>query len=160
MATATGASVWSTFLPILFGGIFGTILTLAVTWWRDRSKKVDEQRRKLNWLLAELLDNHNHIEHYSLAGGRAKVRLLTDAWDVVKGDALELADDVEKSLRDAYAEVWRFNRIVEYDLVKVNVGSGMLDSSLEVKAREVRTALADSVEKLARHLGHSLPMRA
>jgi|CXWL01.1.fsa_nt_gi hypothetical protein len=151
-AADTGASVLYTLLLVSIGGIFGTILTLTVTWWRDRSKKVDEQRGKLRWLLAEILDNLEHVEHYSLAGGRAKVQLLTQAWETVKGDTLDLGSDITKSLRAAYAEVWRFNCIVEYDL-RIPLGQGSFNQSLEVKGSEVKTALADAHVKLSSYLG-------
>lgn len=134
------------------GGILGVILTLTATWWRDRSKKAEEKRHKLRWLLAEIIDNMEHINRYSLVGGRAKVRLLTQAWETVKGDTLDLNPDITKSLRAAYAEVWRFNSILEYDL-RILPGHGTLDQSLEAQAAEVRTVLSDSHSKLASHLG-------
>ena len=152
-SVATGPSVLHTLLLVSFGGIFGTILTLTVTWWRDRSKKAEEQRGKLRWLLAEILDNLEHINHYSLAGGRAKIQLLTQAWETVKGDTLDLNPDLTNSLRAAYAECWRFNCIVEYDLEKIPPGNGLLDASIQVKAGEVKTILADAHLKLTSHLG-------
>jgi hypothetical protein len=147
-------SKWHALLFAAFGGIFGVILTLAVTEWRDRAKKREERRSRLRWLLAEIIDNLAHINRYSLAGGRAKVQLLTQAWETVKGDTLDLNPDITNSLRAAYAEVWRFNSIVEYDL-RVPPGHGSLDGSLEAKAAEVKTVLSDSHSKLAGHLGVS-----
>jgi hypothetical protein len=143
---------WNALLYVAFGGFFATILTLVVTWWRDRSKKAEEKKGKLRWLLAEIIDNMEHINRYSLVGGRAKVRLLTQAWETVKGDTLDLNPDITKSLRAAYAEVWRFNSILEYDL-RILPGHGTLDQSLEAQAAEVRTVLSDSHSKLASHLG-------
>ena len=151
-SVAAGPSVLQTLLLVSFGGIFGTILTLTVTWWRDRAKRSEEQRRKLRWILAEILDNLEHIDHHSLAGGRAKIQLLTQAWETVKGDTLDFNPDITKSLRTAYAEVWRFNCIVKYD-IEIPPGHGLLSQPLEVKAREVKTALSDSHSKLTSHLG-------
>ena len=145
-------SEWYAILFAASGGILGVILTLTVTWWRDRSKKAEEKRDKLRWLLAEIIDNLEHINHYSLAGGRAKVKLLTQAWETVKGDTLDLNPDITKSLRAAYAEVWRFNSVLEYDL-KIPQGHGTLDQSLEVKGSEVKTALTDAHVKLSSQLG-------
>src|SRR5215831_4310841 len=45
--SATGLPIWHTLLLVSFGGIFGTILTLAVTVYRERSKKAEERRGKL-----------------------------------------------------------------------------------------------------------------
>ena len=92
------------------GGILGVILTLTVTWWRDRSKKAEEKRDKLRWLLAEIIDNLEHINHYSLAGGRAKVKLLTQAWETVKGDTLDQSlevkgSEVKTALTDAHVKL-------------------------------------------------------
>jgi hypothetical protein len=151
-AAAIESSDLHAILLVAFGGLFGVILSLVVTAWRDRAKKKEEQRSKLRWLLAEIIDNLEHVEHYSLAGGRAKVQLLTQAWEAVKGNTLDLNPDITKSLRAAYAEVWRFNRIVEYDL-QIPPGHGSLDGSLEVKASEVKTVLAEAHSKLASHLG-------
>jgi hypothetical protein len=148
-------SDWHALLFAASGGILGVILTLTVTWWRDRSKKADDKRDKLRWLLAEIIDNLVHVEHYSLAGGRAKVQLLTQAWETVKGDTLDLNPDITKSLRAAYAEVWRFNSLIEYD-IRIPPGHGSFDGALEVKAAEVKTVLADSHSKLASHLGAPL----
>lgn len=151
-AAATESSDLHTILLVAFGGLFGVILTLTVTWWRDRSKKAEEKRDKLRWLLAEIIDNLEHVKNYSLAGGRAKVKLLTQAWETVKGDTLDLTPDITKSLRAAYAEVWRFNSIVEYDL-RTPIGQGTLNTSLEVKAAEVKTLMSESHANLASHLG-------
>jgi len=151
-AAATGSSDLHTLVLVAFGGFFGVIFSLVVTAWRDRAKKREERRSKLRWLVAEILDNLEHINRYSLAGGRAKVQLLTQAWETAKGDTLDLNPDITKSLRAAYAEVWRFNSIVEYDL-RIPPGHGSLDGSLEAKAAEVRTVLSDSHSKLASHLG-------
>jgi hypothetical protein len=151
-AVASGSSIWHTFLLVSFGGIFGTILTLTVTWWRERSKKAEEQKGKLQWLLAEIIDNLEHVQRYSLAGGRAKVKLLTQAWETVKGDTLDLNPDLTKALRTAYAEVWRFNSILEYD-IRIPPGHGLLNEPLQVKAGEVEAALSDSQSKLTGHLG-------
>jgi hypothetical protein len=116
---------WLALLFAASGGIFGVIITLTVTWWRDRSKKAEEQRRKLRWLLAEIIDNLGHASNYSLVGGRAKVKLLTQAWEEVKGETLDLAPDITTSLRAAYAEVWRFNCIVEL-ILEYRLGLALL----------------------------------
>ena len=146
-------SDWHTLLPAVLGGILGVCLTLLVTWLRDLSKRRAEQRSRLKWLLAEILDNLEHVEHYNLAGGRAKAKLLAQAWETVKGDTLGLNPDLTNSLRAAYAEVWRFNCIVEYDLEKIPPGDGRLDASIQVKSGEVKIALSDSQSKLKSHLG-------
>lgn len=138
-AAATESSDLHTILLVAFGGLFGVILSLVVTAWCDRAKKKEERRSRLRWLLAEIIDNLEHVEHYSLAGGRAKVKLLAQAWETVKGDTLDLNPDITKSLRAAYAEVWRFNSIVEYDL-RIPPGHGSLDGSLEAKAVGYRVA--------------------
>jgi len=110
---------------VLFGGIIGVLLTLLVTWVRDVSKRKAERTRKLKWLLAEIRDNLEHVEHHTLAGGRAKVKLLTQAWETAKGDTLDLTPELTSSLRAGYAEVWRFNCIVDYDL-QIPTGHGFL----------------------------------
>ena len=137
---------------VLFAGLIGVILSQVVTWWRDRVKKKAEDRHKLQWLQAEILDNLEHAGNHYLAGGKAKVKLLTEAWETVKGDTLNLNPTLSRSLRNAYAEVWRLNCIVDYDL-HIPQGHGTLNTSLEVKANEVKTALADAHAKLAEHLG-------
>jgi hypothetical protein len=154
-AAATGSSDLHAILLVasggLFGGLFGVILSLVVTAWRDRAKKREEQRHKLLWLLAKIIDNLEHAANYSLVGGRAKVQLLTQAWETVKGDTLNLNPDITKSLRAAYAEVWRFNCLVEYDL-RIPPGVGTLNQALGEHAAEVKTVLSDGHSKLASHL--------
>lgn len=125
-----------------------------MTAWRDRTKKREERRSRLRWLLAEIIDNLEHVEHFSLVVGRAKVKLLTQAWEAVKGDTLDLSHDITTSVRAAYAEVWRFNSILEYD-IRIDPGVGTLDAALERKAGEVKTALADAHAKLSSHVGVS-----
>lgn len=145
-------SEWHALFFAASGGILGVILTLAVTEWRDRSKRREERRSKLRWLLAEIIDNLEHAANYSLVGGRAHVKLLTQAWEEVKGETLGLAPDITKSLRAAYAKVWRFNCLVEYDL-RIPPGVGTLDQALGAHAAEVKTVLSDAHTKLASHLG-------
>lgn len=145
-------SDWS----VLFGGIVGVVLTLFVTWVRDVWERRAERKSKLKWLLAEIIDNLKQIDHHTLAGGRAKVKLLTQAWETTKGDTLDLKPELTRSLQAGYAEVWRFNCIVDYD-IQIPTGHSFLSGTLEVKAGEVKTALSDSQSKLASHLGVGTP---
>ena len=125
-----------------------------MTAWRDRAKKKEERRGKLLWLLAEIIDNLELINRHNLVGGRAKVQLLTQAWETAKGDTLNLNPDITKSLRAAYADAWRFNCLVEYDL-RIPPGVGTLDQALGAHAAGVKTVLSDAHTRLAGHLGVS-----
>ena len=142
-----------TILDIFLGGLFGTLVTVGVTTWIERKRKTEERKSKLLWLLAEIADNLEHADKYSLAGGRAHAKLLTQAWDSVKGDIVELDREITNSLRIAYAEVWRHNCIVEYDLTRVPMGNGALNGVIEVQAGLAKTALSDSRKKLSTYLG-------
>lgn len=141
-----------TILDIFLGGLFGTLVTVGVTTWIERNRKTEERKSKLLWLLAEITDNLEHAGKYSLAGGRAHAKLLTQAWDSVKGDIVELDREITNSLRTAYAEVWRHNCIVEYDLIRAPMGNGALNGVIEVQAGLAKTALSDSREKLSGYL--------
>jgi hypothetical protein len=113
----------------------------------DRTKAREERTRRLRWLLAELRDNLDHVANYSLAGGRAKVRLVTDAWDVAKGDVVALSPELQGALRKAYAEVWRFNGVVQYDLIKSSPGSGWLDIPIGIMADEAKRAMQHAADR-------------
>lgn len=141
-----------TILDIFLGGLFGTLVTVGVTAWIERKRKTEEQKSKFLWLLAEITDNLEHADHYRLAGGRAHAKLLTQAWESVKGDTVELDREIANSLRATYAEVWRFSCIVEYDLIRVPMGNGALNGVIEIQAGLAKTALSDSREKLSGYL--------
>jgi hypothetical protein len=127
-------------------GTLGTLITLAVRWWRDRAKTA-EQQHKLRWLLAEILDNLAQIEQYNLA---AKVKLPTQAWETAKIDVLKLDQDIYKSMCAAYAEIWRFNGTV--DLGNSPKENDKCVSVLTQQSRQVKAALSDSRHKLANYL--------
>ncbi|OQW65112.1 MAG: hypothetical protein BVN28_01995 [Nitrospira sp. ST-bin4] len=150
------SSMWQTALLVGFGGAGGALLAQAVTWLRDREKAESDKKRKLQSLLAEIIDNLAHIDRHSLAGGRAIIKLLVQAWEATKGDMFSLDPELAQSLRKAYAEVWRFNCAVDCYLTESEIVRGSLKGSFEVLAAEVKPALLDSHQKLSRHLGVSI----
>jgi hypothetical protein len=150
----TEAPVGGALLLVVFGGIVGTLLTLAVTWWREHEKTTAARRRNLRWLLAELIDNLEHLEQYNVAEGRAKVQLSTQAWETAKGDILDLDQDVITSLYGAYAEIWRFNGLVEDEPERRPSEDDRLERVF-VQSQELKAALSDARSKLGAYLGVS-----
>ena len=141
------------FFLVAFGAVLGAIITVVTNIYLEKRKEDARRDQKFKLLLAELEENYILVQHYSLAGGLAKLTLLKSAWDTVKGDIFPLPPDLQESLRSAYAEVAQFNGLVAYDLEKVEMGSGRLSQALEVKSGEVCEKLGHSRTKLKEHLG-------
>jgi hypothetical protein len=113
----------------------------------------EERIRKLKCLLEELKDNRKHAAHQYQIGGRCHVKLVTLAWDAVNEEIDELGEDLSLTLRKAYGEAWRFNGIVDWDMIKDPLPSGVtLEILMDNQALRANISLIIAEEKLSSYL--------
>ena len=67
----------------------------------------------------------------------SKSILTTETWAIYKGHINLLPIALQEKLIHTYAEVKRYNALVEYDRLRVNAGHGMMDNSIKLEAKKV-----------------------
>jgi hypothetical protein len=113
----------------------------------------EERISKLKCLLEELKDNREHAAHQYQIGGRGYEKLVTFAWDAVKDEIEEVGEDLALILHMAYGEVWRFNGIVDWDMIKDPLPSGVtLEILMDDQALQTKISLIIAEKKLSSYL--------
>lgn len=98
----------------------------------EEQQQVKVLKQALQAELQENLDLATRWQtHYS------KSILTTEAWEIYKGHINTLPTTLQEKLIYAYAEVKRYNALVEYDRLRVNAGSGILDNAIKEEASKV-----------------------
>jgi hypothetical protein len=141
---------------IIVGALLGAGLTYATTLVIDRRKAQETHRERLRNLLVEMQQNALISTNVMLAGGKAKARLADSMWDIAKGEIIGTPSALQKALLETYAEIFRLNNLVAYDLHKAAMGSGAFDQAIEHTSQTVKALLEDSVRGLEAYLGRSL----
>ena len=113
----------------------------------------EERIIKLNCLLEELKDNREHAAHQYQIGGRGHEKLVTLAWDAVKGEIEAVGEDIALILHRAYGEVWRFNSIVDWDMIKDPLPSGVtLEILMDHEALRAKITFIRAEQTLSAYL--------
>jgi len=136
------------FASIMFGAFLGAALSYVGLYVQE----LNARKGKLLGLLAELQDNFSLSERVQLAGGRAKQRLLNTMWEIFKGEAFYLPSELANTLRSTYATIINLNAVIDYDLQKVDMGSGALNQAIEVMSTEAKRKLEGAIRDLKAHL--------
>ena len=67
----------------------------------------------------------------------SKSILTAEAWAIYKGYINTLPPALQEKLIHTYAEIKRYNSLVEYDRLRVNAGLGMMDEAIKLEAKRV-----------------------
>ena len=74
-------------------------------------------------------------------------------WNSAKGALASLPTDVQELTRKAYAEVLKFNCLVDYDLAFGGPGTGKFDRALELAKDRIKESLTPAIEGVTKSLG-------
>ena len=160
----TSASL-SNLLSGLIGAIIGGIISLVGSWYSSKIqiksaralqqyKEEADFRRKMFNLLAEIKDNIDSSEQLTMGGPNAWIRFLNEMWHDAKGDLIKLPTVVQEKLRQTYAEINRYNWLVDNDLAKSGEGS-LFHSELNNIGRKVKEMLTVSHKALNGYLNQT-----
>ncbi len=108
---------------------------------------------KFERLLEEIIVNQERAARQYEVGGRSEIKLATLAWNAVKHDLTGISGGLAASIRLAYMEVWRYNIVIDWHLVKDPLPKGTtLEAYMSDMAIRAKIALVMAERNLSAYL--------
>jgi len=149
-------------LTSLASGLVGSILGALVGGWisykgamdsakrtidalykQELKKRHEDEKDKLKLVLRSLLteaqENKKITENWKVV--HSKPQLNNEAWNIFKGSIDHLPQEIQEKLIAVYAEIKKYNSLVDYDKIKVPYGVGSMDASIQTEAQNMQTKL-------------------
>jgi hypothetical protein len=153
---------WQTLLSGFLGAIIGALATIFASWFAIwKTAKIDFERRKqqeqelksqiLKLIVAEINDNLELSKETFIS--HAKTPFLNDAYQLYKLNASILPPDLLTSISPVYAEISKYNSLINYDQhLSMPVSIGTFDEKFVEKNKVIEEKLSFLINKVQKFL--------